>query len=58
LFGIEDATNLEIVELQRNKEKVKEVNAPQQFGVSITGKTKIKVGDIIECIDEIVVVNK
>ncbi len=58
LASLEDAPTLEIVELQRNKEKVKEVNAPQQFGVSITGKSKIKVGDILECIDEIVVVNK
>ena len=58
LAGLEDAPMLEIVELQRNKEKVKEVNAPQQFGTSITGKSKIKIGDILECIDETVVMNK
>ena len=55
ISGIDDTSNLEIVELQRNKEKVKEVNAPQQFGVSVTGKIKLKVGDILDCIDEVVV---
>lgn len=46
----------EITELQKNKEKVSEINISQQFGISITGlKAKIKVGDILECIDEIIV---
>jgi len=53
-----EGQNLEIIELQRNKEKVKEVNAPQQFGVSVSGKTKIKVGDELECFDETVILNK
>ena len=55
LAGQDTSSVLEIVELQRNKEKVKEVNAPQQFGVSVSGKVKIKIGDILECIDETVV---
>lgn len=45
----------EIVELHRNKAKTNEVNVNQQFGVSVTGKGKIQVGDIIECIDETIV---
>jgi len=45
----------EIVELQRNKVKATEVNINQQFGVSITGKNKIQIGDILESIDEILV---
>jgi translation initiation factor IF-2 len=53
-----EGQNFEIVELQRNKEKVKEVNAPQQFGVSVSGKAKIKVGDELECFDETVILHK
>jgi translation initiation factor IF-2 len=45
----------EIVDLQKNKETVKEINISQQFGISVTGNGKINKGDIIECIDEIVV---
>ena len=45
----------EIVELQRNKIKAAEVNISQQFGLSITSKIKLQVGDIIESIDEILV---
>lgn len=45
----------EIIELQKNKTKVKEANVNQQFGLSAKGlKSKPKIGDIIECIDEIV----
>jgi translation initiation factor IF-2 len=51
----EEIGRLEILELQRNKEKTNEVNISQQFGVSVTGKGKIQVGDTIECIDETVV---
>lgn len=46
---------VEIVELQRNKDKVKEINIAQQFGVSVKGKIKIEKGDFVECIDEIVI---
>ncbi len=45
---------LEIVELQRNKSKVNEVNISQQFGISVSGKVKIQVGDTLECFDETV----
>jgi translation initiation factor IF-2 len=52
----QDLGSCEIKELQKNKEKVSEVNISQQFGISITGlKTKVKVGDILECIDEVIV---
>jgi translation initiation factor IF-2 len=46
---------LEIVELQRNKEKTNEVNINQQFGISVSGKAKVQVGNTIECFDETVV---
>jgi len=45
----------EIEELQRNKDKVSEINVNQQFGVSVNSKVKIKTDDIIECIEEEVV---
>lgn len=45
----------EILELQRNKVKSTEVNISQQFGVSITTKVKIQIGDILESIDEVLV---
>jgi translation initiation factor IF-2 len=51
----EEIGRLEVSELQRNKEKTSEVNISQQFGISVTGKGKIQVGDIIESIDEIVI---
>lgn len=50
----EEVGRLEIVELQKNKVKVKEVNISQQFGASVSGRGKIEKGDIIECIDEVV----
>ena len=50
----QDLGRLEIVELQRNKVKTKEINIAQQFGVSVKGKVKVEVGDFVECIDEIV----
>lgn len=53
--GMEEIGILEVQELQRNKSKVSEVNISQQFGISVTGKGKIQVGDIIESIDEVVV---
>lgn len=45
----------EMKELQKNKSKVNEVNIMQQFGASADIKNKILVGDILECIDEIVI---
>ncbi len=51
----QDLGRLEIVELQRNKVKAKEINIAQQFGVSVKGKVKIEVGDFVECIDEVVI---
>jgi len=53
--GEEEIGILEVQELQRNKSKVSEANISQQFGMSVTGKGKIQVGDIIESIDETVV---
>ena len=55
MSGDEEKARFEIVELQKSKVKVKEVNISQQFGVSCTGRGKVEVGDIIECIDEIVI---
>lgn len=54
----EEFKTMEIVELQKNKVKEKEVNISQQFGISCKGSVKIAVGDIIECIDEVVVNKK
>ncbi|MEI6728100.1 MAG: translation initiation factor IF-2 [bacterium] len=52
----EEIGRAEIVELQKNKSKVTEINISQQFGVSATNtKVKIKIGDIIETIDEVVI---
>ncbi len=51
----EEIGKLEIQELQRNKSKSSEVNISQQFGVSVTGKGKVQVGDILESYDETVV---
>ena len=47
--------NIDVSELQKNLLTTKEVNMMQQFGVSATGKVKVQVGDILECIDEIVI---
>lgn len=55
LRGEEIVGKLEIVELQKNKVKVEEINISQQFGISVKGKGKIQVGDIIECFDEVLV---
>jgi translation initiation factor IF-2 len=46
---------VDINELQRNLAPVSEANIAQEFGLSITGKIKIQVGDVIESIDEVVV---
>jgi translation initiation factor IF-2 len=51
----EEIAILEIHELQKNKAKANEINISQQFGASISGKTKVQVGDIIESFDETVV---
>jgi translation initiation factor IF-2 len=51
----EETARFEIIELQKSKVKTKEVNISQQFGVSCTGRGKVEVGDIVECIDEVVI---
>jgi translation initiation factor IF-2 len=51
----EEIATLEIHELQKNKAKANEINISQQFGASVSGKTKVQVGDIIESFDETVV---
>jgi translation initiation factor IF-2 len=51
----EEIAKFEIQELQKNKSKTNEVNINQQFGVSLLGRGKIQVGDILECFDETVV---
>jgi translation initiation factor IF-2 len=51
----EEVGRVEIVELQRNKVKSKEINIAQQFGASVKGKVKIEKGDFVECIDEVVI---
>ncbi|MGL4757940.1 MAG: translation initiation factor IF-2 [Patescibacteria group bacterium] len=53
--GDEVLGNIEVTELQKNKSATNEVNISQQFGVSATGKIKVQIGDILECINEIVV---
>ncbi len=53
--GETELGKFEIVELQKQKSKVKEVNINQQFGISIKGKKKIEIGDIVESIDEIII---
>jgi len=53
--GGEQIGKVEVVQLQRNKDKVTEVNISQQFGISVSGKVKIEVGDTLESIDEKVV---
>jgi translation initiation factor IF-2 len=45
----------EISELQRDKVKASEINISQQFGISLVGKTKIAVGDILESVEEVLV---
>lgn len=50
-----DMGQVEINDLQRNLESTKEVNIAQEFGVSVIGKVKIQVGDVVEAIDEVVV---
>lgn len=51
----EEVGKLEIVELQKDRSPAKEINISQQFGVSVSGKGKVEVGDIVESIDEQVV---
>jgi translation initiation factor IF-2 len=46
---------VDIQELQKNKAPAKEINISQQFGISVTGRTKVKKGDILESIDEVVI---
>ncbi len=51
----EEVGLFEIVELQKNKQKVTEANISQQFGMSVSGKGKIQVGDVIKSFDETVI---
>ena len=51
----EEIAILEIQELQRNKAKASEINISQQFGVAVTGKAKVQIGDIIASFDETVI---
>lgn len=51
----QDMGRMEIVELQKNKQKVTEVNISQQFGISAKGKVKVQKGDIIESIEEVII---
>ena len=53
--GEDEIGRLEINELQRNMAATNEVNISQEFGVSVLGKIKVKEGDIIESIDEVVI---
>jgi translation initiation factor IF-2 len=46
---------LEIIEIQKNKAKTTEVFQGQQFGICTNNKVKIQKGDIVECIDEVLV---
>ena len=46
---------LEVLELQKNKQKVADAFQSQQFGISTNAKVKVQKGDIIESIDETVV---
>lgn len=54
----EEVGRFEVNELQRNKSKATEINISQQFGISLTGKGKVKVGDFLECIDEQIATKK
>jgi translation initiation factor IF-2 len=51
----EDIGRIEVAQLQKNLTAVTEVNISQEFGTSATGKVKVQVGDILECINEVVV---
>jgi translation initiation factor IF-2 len=53
--GDKEIGRLEVEELQNNKVKTTDVKQGLQFGMSLSGKTKIQKGDIIESIDEIVI---
>lgn len=50
-----DGIMLEIQELQKDKVKASEIYVHQQFGVSVIGKAKVEVGDIVESVEEVVV---
>jgi translation initiation factor IF-2 len=52
--GEKEIGRLEVEQLQNNKVKTTDVKAGLQFGISLTGKTKVLKGDFIESIDEIV----
>jgi translation initiation factor IF-2 len=51
----EEIARFEIEELQRDKVKSKEINISQQFGVSVRGKAKIEVGDILQSVEDQIV---
>jgi len=46
---------LDVLELQKNKQKTSEAFQSQQFGISTNAKVKILKGDIIQSIDETVI---
>jgi len=45
----------EVSQLQRNKDKVTAANMSQQFGISLATRTKLKIGDVIQSIEERIV---
>jgi translation initiation factor IF-2 len=51
----EEVGDFEVIELQKNKQKVTEANISQQFGMSVSGKGKIQIGDTIKSYDETVI---
>ena len=53
--GTQDMGKLEIIQMQKSKVEAKEVYDPQEFGMSIKGKNKAQIGDILVCFDEIMV---
>lgn len=53
--GAEIVATYEISELQRDKVKATEINISQQFGISLLGKVKIMVGDVLESVEEVLV---
>ena len=53
--GTQDLGKLELIQMQKSKIEAKEVYDPQEFGMSIKGKNKVQVGDILVCFDEIMV---
>ena len=53
--GTQDMGKLEIIQMQKSKVEAKEVYDPQEFGMSIKGKNKAQIGDILVCFDEMMI---